>query len=233
MLKGRWWAALAGSMVASACATTSPLVRQECYNPEVQLAQVLQPLEALEAKGCAAGPTQRGVSDCERLRRELERLTVVCPGHAPTLMANAVEAYDHHRSVASQQFLDQLLAVSRSYPEAAVLRAQIAIEDGNVSFARRLLEQQIKLTPDRSALHETYGAALYLDHDLPEAQRELMTAGALGAPRWRNAYHLGLIEEASGRLDEARRYYAEALAGNPGWSPAASRLKALEAKDIK
>jgi hypothetical protein len=55
-------------------------------------------------------------------------------------------------------------------------------------------------------------------------------AGMLGAPRWRIAYHLGLIEEASGRGDEASRLYAEALQGNPGWAPADSRLKALRAR---
>ena len=36
-------------------------------------------------------------------------------------------------------------------------------------------------------------------------------AGALGAPRWRIAYHLGLIEETAGRSDEARRLYQEAV----------------------
>ena len=92
-----------------------------------------------------------------------------------------------------------------------------------------MLEAQINLAPDHPGLHETYASALYLSGQLPEARRELTAAGALGAPRWRIAYHLGLVEEASGRLDEASRYYAEALAGNPTWAPAASRLKALRA----
>jgi len=47
-------------------------------------------------------------------------------------MANAVMAYDEHQTVKSQQFLDQILAQSRTYPDAAVLRAQIAIEDGKL-----------------------------------------------------------------------------------------------------
>jgi len=220
--------ALAGSVIMAACATTSPLVRQECNNPDAELARVLQPLEALRAKGCDAGTGGR--SECDRLQRELERLAVVCPGHAPTLMANAVVAYDEHRPVWSQQLLDQILSQSRAYPDAAVLRGRIAIEEGNLPFARRLLEQHIRLAPDHSGLHETYGAALYLGGQLPEARRELTTAGALGAPRWRIAYHLGLVEEAAGRFDEARRYYTESLEANPGWAPAESRLKALRAK---
>ncbi len=234
ILKRRWCAAFVMSVVTGACATTSPLVRQECYNPDAQLASLLQPLEALRATGCmVAGDIQRGGSECERLRREIERLAVVCPRHVPTLMANAVIAYDEQRPAQSQQLLDQILAQPRSYPDAAVLRGRIAIEDGNVPFALRLLEERIRLAPDHSGLHETYAAALYLDRKLPEARTELAMAGALGAPRWRIAYHLGLVEEASGRREEASRYYSEALEGNPGWAPAESRLKALRASDGK
>jgi len=230
ILNRRLGAVLAGSVMAFACKTTSPLVRQECGNADAQLARVLQPLEALRAKGCDAGGGPGGASECDRLRRELERLVVVCPGHAPTLMANAVIAYDEHQPVKSQQLLDVILAQPRSYPDAAVLRARIAIEEGNLPSARRLLEQQIRLVPDHAGLHETFGAALYLGGLLPEARRELTLAGALGAPRWRIAYHLGLVEEASGRFDDARRHYAEALEANPGWTPAQSRLNALRAK---
>lgn len=213
----------------SGCATRSPLLRQQCYDPDKQLASVMQPLEALRAQGCSTAVARAGGSECDRLEAEVARLAVVCPGHAPTLMANAVIAYDHHRPEESQQFLDQILSQSRPYPDAAVLRAQIALEDGNIPFARRLLEQQIKLVPDHAGLREVHAATLFLDRRLDEARAELTTAGALGAPRWRVAYHLGVIEELSGRLDEAARLYMEALQGNPGYPEADSRLRALRA----
>jgi hypothetical protein len=79
-------------------------------------------------------------------------------------------------------------------------------------------------------LHETYASALYLAGRLPEATGELTIAGTLGAPRWRVAYHLGLIEEASGRSERASQLYTEALQQNPGWAPAQSRLNALRAR---
>jgi predicted Zn-dependent protease len=218
-------AALAAMLMAGACASSSPLLRQQCYNADAQLAAVLKPLEALRAKGC--GASEGGTSDCDELRREIARLAIVCQGHVPTLMANAVLAYDEHRPAESQQFLDQVLAEARSHPEAAVLRARIAIDEGNVPFARRLLEQQIKMVPDHAGLHETYAAALYLQGQFAEARRELTTAGTFGAPRWRIVYHLGLIEEALGRLDEARRDYTEAVQANPGFAPAQSRLNGL------
>jgi hypothetical protein len=72
---------------------------------------------------------------------------------------------------------------------------------------------------------------LFLDGKMAEARGELTMAGLLGAPRWRIAYHLGLIEEALGLGAEAGKFYAEALQGNPGWAPADSRLKALRARD--
>ena len=216
-------------MMTSACAS-SPVLRQQCYNPDARLASLLQPYEALRAKGCTVGGSvERGGAECERLEREIATLGVVCSTHAPTLMANAVIAYDEHRPAESQQLLDVILGQPRGYPDAAVLRARIAIEEGNVPFARRLLEQQIKLVPDHSGLHETYAAALYLDGKMPEARGESTMAGLLGAPRWRIAYHLGLIEEALGLGVEASKLYTEALEGNPAWAPAESRLKALRA----
>jgi predicted Zn-dependent protease len=221
-------AALAVSLLAAGACTPppSPLVRQQCYNPDAQLAEALKSFEAVRVKGC----TERDGSECDRYRRELARLAVVCPAHAPILMANAVLAYDEQRAAESQQLLDMILAQPRPSPDAAALRARIAIEEGNVPFARRLLEQQIRLVPDHAGLHETYASALYLDRRLAEAQGELALAGTLGAPRWRIAYHLGLIEEASGRVEAASELYAEALQGNPGWAPAESRLKALRAR---
>ena len=218
--------AATAAALASSCRSASPLAHQSCADADARLAGVMRPLEAARENGCDPARTRDAI-DCDHLRRELARLALVCPGHPPTLMANAVVAYDEHQPVIAQQYLDQLLAQSDRFPDAAVLRARIALEEGNLPYARRLLEQQIRLVPDHAGLRETYGAALFLGGQLVEARRELTAASALGAPRWRIAYHLGLIEEAAGRFDEARRYYTEALEMNPGWAQAEARLKAL------
>jgi Tfp pilus assembly protein PilF len=231
MIVNRWaCAGLAAALSAGACAS-APLVRQDCYNADAQLASVLQPLEALRASGCENGLGPGRASECERLRRELERLLVVCPGHARTLMANAVMAYEEHRPQKAQLFLDEILAQPGRDPDAVALRARIAVDEGNVPFARRLLQQQIALSPDNAGLHETLAAALFLDHQLDDARRELTTAGSLGAPRWRIAYHLGLVAEVAGQFDEARRHYQESLEARPGWATAQARLNGLRAKD--
>lgn len=222
--RARWTRAAMMTLVVTTggCAARAPFARQQCVDPDGQLARVLRPFEELRAKGCTA--------DCDRLRLEIERLAVVCSTHAPTLMANAVLAFDEKKPAIAQQYLDLILAQSGGHPEAAVLRARIAVEDGNLPFAGRLLEQQIRLTPDYAALHETLGAALYLQKQMREAERELNAAAKLGAPAWRIAYHLGLIDESEGRFEAAIKRYQEALAGNPGWAPAQSRLTALRAR---
>ena len=57
---GRLCAALLSMAVSGACAAGAPLARQQCNNADVELAKVLQPLEALRTKGCDADPA-RGV----------------------------------------------------------------------------------------------------------------------------------------------------------------------------
>ena len=219
----RWrLAAIAAGLVASGCASHSTVARQHCADADSQLSELLAPLEESRGAGCAAWPTE-----CDHLRREIERLSLVCPGHAPTLLTNAVIAYESGQTVKSQQFLDRIFERPGSHPDAAILRARIAVEEGNIPFARRFLEQQILLAPDHAALRETHAGALYLAGDGDLARRELNAAAELGAPRWRIAYHLGLIEEAEGRMESAKRFYGEAVAANPGFAAAQARLNGL------
>ncbi len=210
------------NVMAAACAEkTSPLQSQVCFDADAQLARLTTPLESLRASGCTADDA------CGRLEREMARQALVCPAHAPTLVANASLAYEGRRLAVAQQYLDQALALPRPMPEAAALRARIALEEGNVPFARRLLERQLALTPGEATLHEAYAAVFYLSGQAALARRELDAATALGSPRWRIAYNLGLIEEGAGHVEEARRLYAEALQARPEWAPAASRLRGL------
>lgn len=212
------------TVVLAACAARAPLIQQQqCYDPDAQLAGTLRNLEARRAAGCDAA----GGEACLQARAAVERQLAVCSTHLPTLLANAVLAYDEGRPIVAQQLLDQVLSPAGTHPDAAVLRAQIAMEEGNLPFARRLLEQQLKFAPDHPGLHETFGALLYLNGQMADARRQLTTALALGAPAWRVAYHLGLVAEALAFLEEAEKYYVQAIEGNPGWQPAQSRLKAL------
>jgi len=221
-------AVVAWSLLATGCAVHSPLVRQQCYDPAAQLADVLTPLQQARAGGCKLR-NDSTASECDQLEQEIVRLAAVCPGNVPILMTNAVIAYDQHRADESQEYLDEILSETGSHPDAAALRGQIAIEAGNIPYALKMLDDQIVLAPAHAGLRETLAAALFINNRFDDARTELGLAERLGAPRWRIAYHLGLIEEATGRRDEATRLYTESLAGNPGFAPADARLKALQA----
>jgi Tfp pilus assembly protein PilF len=219
-------------LVASAgasCAARTAATGYECVNADRVLREVVQQLEQARAAGCSERDL-RGTGSCVTREREIERLAFLCPSHAPTLVANAVLAYESHNPVKSQQFLDRVLSQSPALPDAAVLRAKLAIDEGNLPFARRFLAERITVSPDHAGLREVYGAALYLSGYLEDARRELMTARAMGAPAWRVAYHLGLVEEADGRPATAMAHYREAIEGNPNWQAARSRLNALGAQ---
>jgi tetratricopeptide (TPR) repeat protein len=223
MMNRSFAAAVAAALLAAGCASHSGgIARQHCADADSQLSTLLMPLEEGRGAGCAAWP-----ADCDNLRREIERLALICPGHAPTLLTNAVIAYEGGQTLKAQQFLDRIFERPGSHPDAAILRARIAIEEGNIPFARRFLEEQILLAPDQAVLRETHAGVLYLAGDGDRARTELNAASELGAPRWRIAYHLGLIEEAQGRMDAAKRFYTEAIAGNPDFAAAKARLNGL------
>ncbi len=213
------------AVLTGGCATTSPLRQLECAAPDARLAALLSDYDALTPSTCESEEGR----ECGRLRSDIEQLSLTCPAHEPSLFAVAIISYEDGDSARAQQFLDRLLSRPAPRPEAAVLRARLALDDGNLPFARRLLEQQLRVSPDHPGLHELLASVYFLGKDLTAADRELNAAGRLGAPRWRVAYHLGLLSEAGGRTAEAARLFEESVAGNPGWDGASSRLRALRA----
>ena len=145
-------------------------------------------------------------------------------------MATAIVCYEAGQPAKAQQYLDQLLALKAAHPVAAVLRSRIAIDEGDLAFAKRLLEQQIQLTPDDAKLRETYASVLCLNGRYEEARSALVFASRFGAPEWRVSYNLGLVEEGLGHSDKAFQLYERALAGNPSFAAARSRRNALDTR---
>lgn len=211
------------AMLAAGCAShTAPLARQQCLNPDGNLARMLHALEAERMNLCASVP-----SGCDTIPREIERQAVVCPAHTPTMMAAAMIAYEQRQPARAQEWLDALLALTPKDPEAAALRARVAIEQGNLPFALRFLQEQIVMTPSHPGLQEALGAALYLSGRLVDAELALTRAERLGAPHWRVIYDRALLAEARGDASEARRLYREVLDARPNWADADARLKGL------
>lgn len=174
-------------------------------------------------QGCASG-----IESKELIRRKAENLLFRYPRHVPTRFFAALLAYEATDPLRATEHLDTLFALQPIHPEAAVLRAQIALEAGNHVFALSFLEDQIALRPNSSELYEAVASAYFVAERPQDALAALGTAEGLGAPDWRIAYNRGLIEESLGLTEQAIAHYKESLKSLPSWPPAKARLEGLE-----
>jgi tetratricopeptide (TPR) repeat protein len=171
----------------------------------------------------------RIVVDNDRIRYDIERLSLEFPAHVRTQMACAVLAYEAKEPEKAQNYLDRVLKDQPGHPEAGILRSRIAIDEGNLQLAKRVLETQVQYRPDNAGLREALSGVLYMSKDLEGAKAAIAAAERLGAPAWRVAFHRGLIAEASGDVAEARRQYQAAAESNPEYQPAKARLSGMNA----
>jgi tetratricopeptide (TPR) repeat protein len=205
---------LMGACVFGAGCALRGAASHECTAPDGRLAELRRRAEIGEI-------TRVQLAD------SLQRLAAICPRTATVLLAAAEASYAGADFVAAQQYLDKLTSVAQSVPAATVLRAQIALRDGNHRYARRIVDNEIKRVPNHSELREVQAAILFLQGEYPEATRAIEAAVRLGAPYWRAAYNLGLIAEAQGQRDAAERFYRESVLLLPSWPRAQQRLEGL------
>lgn len=213
--------------LASSCTTYSFGHRDRDCGPDERLAALLDKVD--RCKENKSEDNDYFVVDCDRARTDVKYLALEFPNHVPTLMANAVLAYDAREPVKAQRYLDALFAIQPGHAEAGILRSRISVEEGNLSAARELLETQISYTPNHAGLREALSGVLYMQHDHEGALRAISSAEKLGAPAWRVAFNRGLISEAAGKSNEAIGFYEAALQANPEFKAAHSRMTALKA----
>ena len=194
-------------------------------NPEAALPNLIERWEnAREAEDERGSRFIRS----ENIRFEIEKLAFENPRHVPTLLACAVIAFESGDTISSINFLDDVFAVEAAHADAAILRSRLALSQGNAPYARKLLDDQVKLLPDRGELRAAHAGVAYLQGDYEAARASLAAARRLGAEEWRIAYNQGLVEEAAGNRSEAARQYGICLEFKPGFEPAQSRLNGLE-----
>ncbi len=221
--------ALLLSAVITACQGSSFGHRSPECDPDKRLAELLHDYDACKnGRGEGDGGNQVLV-DCDRVWNQIERLSMDFPRHAPSMMANAVIAYDERQNDKADRYLNTVFSLQPVHAEAAILKSRIAIEVGNLPAAQRLLANQVRCTPDHAGLREALSAVLYMSGDLPGAGASLDMAEGLGAPPWRIAFNRGLIAEKSGDRSAAEQQYEAAVAGNPEFQPAQSRLAGIRA----
>ncbi len=217
------------TIFTTACASMTEHRASE-VDPDKRLDQLVALYQEVNTQGDSCHEIQRAyrsIEDCMRIQREVERLQIEFPTHERIMMTNAVMQYQAGRTERAQYLLDQLLARPGAHPEAAILRSQLAINDGNTARAKALLKQQILLRPDYAELRETLAAAYYLEGKYDDARRTLAIAGRLGASGWRVAYHSGLLREAQKDWTGACQAYLSAVSQKPDFQQAISRLVGL------
>ncbi|MBI5363312.1 MAG: hypothetical protein HZA53_09040 [Planctomycetes bacterium] len=217
-------------LALTACISNDWGHRPQSANPDKRLADLMESYEHAKSHHDQGDGTSHILVDAERVKNEVERLAIEFPRHVPTLMANAVLAFDHAEYQKCQSYCDRLFSIEPIHADAAVLRSQVAIREGDLPFAKRLLETQKSYTPDHARVREALSATYYLMKDYDAAGRELAAAEQLGAAPWRVAYNRGLIAEAKGDPKGAIAAYEVALATNPDFAPARSRLAGRKAE---
>lgn len=222
------------AVCATGCRTPRDFSDPTADDPGSQLARLLRGWQSVRAGGenCAdARSLDTPLVDCERLRKQIERLSIEFGNHPEVLLANAVVAFESGRREESEKDLDLLRRIAPQNVEAALLRARIALEDGNLRLSRRILEEQVALVPDRAVLYELLASVAFLESRWEEARRALDVASRLGGTAWRIAYHRGLVAEAEGRPAEAADAYRICLDLASEFAPARARLRALAATE--
>jgi tetratricopeptide (TPR) repeat protein len=163
---------------------------------------------------------EMGLAERRRLQREFRR-------YKKQLMMQVALSKVAGRKQEAQRLLDKLIDIDPQNLKAVHLRAELAIEDGQLMLAEKMLKKQIAAQPHYS-LCDKLAYIYYLREDFDLAQAWLQRALDLGAPPARIDYHLGMIAEQRREPVLAQKYYEQALSQEPEFKKAAVRLRALQ-----
>ena len=210
-------------MVFALAACSSQPNIEEVFQPNVDLDTALSTHQINQGK-INCDDYRHAITDCDALTAELASLHLRYPAHRRIMLATAVMYFEVSKIQDSQVLLDKLLGQNRPAPEAAILRAQIAMSQGSVKMARNVLLKQLDMVPDHANLYEALSATYYLEGRYKKAENVLLNADKLGVASWRTRYHLGLINEGQKQYSQACHYYRQALKINPDHRAATGRL---------
>lgn len=225
----RLWILLISLLVISGCASMKADYVVEVDDPNKEVERLLGRYYQLFESGASCHNDTSGTSfqDCEGMLRRVSQLYTAFPDNERVKMTAALMSYQAGKRGQAAFLLDQLLADERPRPEAAALRARIALEEGNTGRARNLLISQLRQNPMHSTLHEVRAAVYFMDMDYAGAFKSLALSERLGGPPWRIAYHRGLLFEKQGNIAAACEQYADAYRRNPSFAAPEGRLLAL------
>ena len=214
--------ALLALLLCAGCSTLS--TDQDRRTPHEMLTSILATRAPFDD---ATSWTERAATTPQEVRFDLERLAVRHPEHVPTRRAAGWVAFDHGDFGTARRHADAALALAPHDADSRVLRARLALEQGNLSLARGVLEDGIVLRPDAPQLAIALAGVEFLSGQNASAAAELDRAERLGGAAWQVAYNRGLLAERTGQTMEAITQFETSLREEPKHEPTTWRLRAL------
>ncbi|MCL1478298.1 hypothetical protein MIH18_15490 [Marinobacter sp. M3C] len=214
-------------LLLQGCAAQQSFVG-EIEDPEGEVNRLIELELAYIQSGnyCHRDP-QSALNECDGVTRRLTQLFTRFPDFERLQLALAISNHGRKKNREAQYYVDRLLAQDRPRPEAAILGARLAMEEGNTRRAETLLQAQRRLNPMHAGLQETLAAVFYLNHQPEKGFAALASAEQLGAPDWRVAYHRGLLYELSNNAAAACEQYAKSFTINPIFALPEGRILGL------
>lgn len=212
------------ALLIQGCASEQAFV-QDVVDPEQEVERLVElELQNIhEGNYCKRDP-QSTFGGCDGVLRRLGQLFTRFPDLERLQLALAISNHARKRNREAQYYVDLLLAKDQPRPEAAILGARLAMEEGNTRRAEQLLKAQRRVNPVHAGIQETLAAVFYLKHEPEPGFAALAAAEQLGAPAWRISYHRGLMYELANNEAAACEQYAKSLGINPGFGPPEGRI---------
>jgi tetratricopeptide (TPR) repeat protein len=207
-------ATLVWAAILALAALSGPLLAA----PFAEISAALAAGDGAEALRLAdAGLGEAGLSDADRARLIADR------GFAHNLGGDKEDAL--------ADLTQALDAKSLTVPE----QARLYLERGLILDSLNRLDDAVgdygaalRLAPNSAPALNNRANVFRRQNRFADAQRDYLASLAADNPAPEYPYYgLGQVAEAAGKPDEARNFYARALAANPGYGLAAERLAAL------
>jgi hypothetical protein len=130
----------------------------------------------------------------------------------------------------AERELDRMIAASPFHAGASHLRGFFALMDVDLDTARHHLEQALAIDPLLPNLHDLLGTMALQQGRWRDAIHELDSERRLHDPPGGLFFRTAVAWQQLGRLDKAREFYRRELDRDPGFSPAADSLTALDTR---
>jgi tetratricopeptide (TPR) repeat protein len=169
---------------------------------------------------CLLAAVDEGTTQIEALIQDKQIATaekmivgklVADPRNTELITLLAEVRFDQRRYKEAIQLVDDADAVAGPTAKGATLRGLVAVTQSRLDLAEPLFQEAIRLDPNYAFAHYYLSRLLYTRNHFNESIQESNTAIAL-APNLVRAYeNLGLCYEAKQQIEEAKKWYLEAI----------------------